>query len=289
MTKNAIDPYTRSEASILETYDVDTGERTVLREFDDVIEAPNWSRDGRYLVYNSGGRIYRYMLDTGAAELVDTGFATDCNNDHVISADGARLAVSHGAPSKIYILPMEGGTPREVTPNAPSFLHGWSPDGGTLAYCAFRDGGDGGDIYVIPAEAGKETRLTDAPGLNDGPEYDPSGEYIWFNSVRTGLMQIWRMKADGSMQEQMTFDEDWNSWFPHVSPDGGQVVMLSYRRGDLEPGEHLPGKNVALRLMPASGGKPKTIVNLYGGQGTLNVNSWAPDGRRFALVSYRAK
>ncbi len=288
-------PYARNESSVLEIYEVETGARRVLREFDDVIEAPNWSKDGAHLVYNSGGLMYKYILATDTVEQIDTGFATNCNNDHVISADGKWLAVSHmtvgagGMGSKVYILPMAGGTPREVTPHSPSFLHGWSPDGSTLAYCAFRDREMGGDIYVIPAEGGDEVRLTEAKGLNDGPEYDPSGEYIWFNSVRTGLMQVWRMKKDGSEQTQMTFDEDLNSWFPHVSPDGKQVLMISYHKGDLAPGEHLPGKNVELRLMPASGGRPATIARLYGGQGTLNVNSWAPDGKRFAFVSYRAK
>ena len=100
-------------------------------------------------------------------------------------------------------------------------------------------------------------------------------------------MQLWRMKADGSEQEQMTFDEDRNAWFGHVSPDGKQVVYITYKKGDLEPNQHLANKNVELRLMPASGGTPKTIVQLFGGQGTINVNSWSPDSKRFAFVSYR--
>lgn len=295
LARNLSGPYARNETSILEMYDIETGERRALRAFDYVIEAPNWSKDGAYLLYNSEGRMYKYILATGKIAIIDTGFATNCNNDHVISPDGAQLAVSHmdfgaeGMRSKLYILPIEGGAPREVSPHTPCFLHGWSPDGNTLAYCAFRDHGHGGDIYVIPAEGGEEAQLTDAQGLNDGPEYDPSGEYIWFNSVRTGLMQVWRMKKDGAEQTQMTFDNDLNSWFPHVSPDGRWVVLISYRRDDLEPGEHLPGKEVTLRLMSADGGMPEPIVHLYGGQGTINVNSWSPDSRQFAFVSYRAK
>jgi Tol biopolymer transport system component len=187
----------------------------------------------------------------------------------------------------VYILPLEGGEPRLVTENKPSFLHGWSPDGKTMAYCAFRDMERGGDIYTISAEGGEETQLTDALGLNDGPEYDPSGEYIWFNSVRSGLMQAYRMKADGSEQTQMTFDEDLNTWFPHVSPDGKKVVMISYHKGDLEPGEHLPHKNIELRLMNADGSDLHTVLSFFGGQGTINVNSWSPDSTTFAFVSYR--
>ena len=183
-------------------------------------------------------------------------------------------------------MPLAGtDAPRLITPLAPSYLHGWSPDGKQLAYCAARKGNF--DVYVIPAEGGEEVRLTTAEGLDDGPEYSPCGQYIWFNSVRSGLMQVWRMKADGSEQTQMTFDETRNSWFPHVSPDGKQVVFITYKKGDLKPDEHLANKHVELRIMPAEGGEPRTLVSLFGGQGTINVNSWAPDSRRIAFVSYR--
>lgn len=288
---------TSRDISFLETYDIETGERTVLAEFPYLIEAPNWSKDGKFLVYNSKGRIYKYMLETGEVQEISTGFAIRCNNDHVLSEDGTRIAVSHsenGWDSRVYILPLdesdpEYGQPREITPLAPSYLHGWSPDGQWLAYCAFREMENGADIYVKAADgSGEEVRLTEARGLNDGPEYDPTGQYIWFNSVRTGLMQAWRMRADGSEQTQMTFDENWNTWFPHVSPDGKQVVMIAYRKGDLAPGQHVPHKDVELRLMPADGSaEPETIVKLFGGQGTINVNSWAPDSKKFAFVSYR--
>ena len=291
MSKNGFTPDERDrDISILETYNVVTGEREVLHEFDHLIEAPNWTKDGSALIYNSRGRIWRYDLATGESERIDTGFADNCNNDHVLSADGKSIAVSHseeGWLSQVYILPLTGGEPRLVTEKAPSFLHGWSPDGKSLAYCAFRDMENGADIYVIPAEGGEEVQLTDAKGLNDGPEFDPSGEYIWFNSVRTGLMQAWRMKADGSEQTQITFDKGWNTWFPHVSPDGKKVVTISYKKGDLLPGEHLPHKNVELRLMDPDGSNVETVVRLFGGQGTINVNSWSPDSTRFAFVSYR--
>lgn len=277
--------------SVLESYDITTGERKFLHEFPFVIEAPNWSMDGKFLTYNSGGKIYKYILDTDDSIELNTGYATNCNNDHVLSADGKYIAVSHGEDggmtSRVYIIPIEGGEPKKVTPNCPSFLHGWSPDGKTLAYCAFRDEKNGGDIYTISAEGGEEVQLTDAEGLNDGPEYSRDGKYIWFNSVRTGLMQAWRMKPDGSEQTQMTFDEDLNTWFPHISPDGKKVVMICYHKGDLEPGQHLADKNVLLRLMDAEGGKPETIVELFGGQGTMNVNSWSPDSQKFAFVSYK--
>lgn len=279
------------DQSVLEIYDVLTHQRTVVTEIDDCIEAPNWTPDGKALIYNSNGHMYRIDLEIKETQQIDTGYADNCNNDHVLSADGTQLAISHGTredgKSRIYTLPVTGGVPRLITPLAPSYLHGWSPDGKNLCYCAERNGEF--DIYTIPAEGGVETRLTDAPGLNDGAEYDSQGEYIWFNSVRSGLMQAWRMKADGSEQTQMTFDEEWNTWFPHISPDRKLVSMVCYKKGDVQPGEHVPHKFVELRLMNADGSNVQTLAKLFGGQGTINVNSWSPDSTKFAFVSYRIR
>jgi Tol biopolymer transport system component len=280
----------RDSISILETVEVHSGNRSVLKEFEHVIEAPNWTRDGRFLVYNSRGRMYTYELSSGEIREIDTGFAIDCNNDHVLSPDNAQLAVSHfsyeDATSRIYILPFGGGEPRLVTEKGPSYLHGWSPDGRRLAYCAERGGQY--DIYTIAVEGGAETQLTDLPGLDDGPEYSPDGRHIWFNSVRSGLMQVWRMEADGANPTHMVKQEA-NCWFPHISPDGEWVVYIAYGKGDVDPGDHPPNKQVELRLVPSRGGEGKTIVRLFGGQGTMNVNSWAPDSRTIAFVSYRLK
>jgi Tol biopolymer transport system component len=280
----------RDSISILETVDVFTGVRTVIQEFDFVIEAPNWTHDGRYLVYNARGRLFTYDLLTKDIKEIETGFATDCNNDHVLSPDNNQIAISHftneDATSRIYIVPFEGGKPVLVTEKGPSYLHGWSPDGNSLAYCAERNGQY--DIYTISVEGSGETQLTNMPGLDDGPEYSPDGKHIWFNSTRTGLMQIWRMNVDGSEQTQMV-NEDANCWFPHVSPDGKWVVYITYRKDDVEAGHHPPNKNVDLRLIPAEGGSSKTIATLFGGQGTINVNSWSPDHRTIAFVAYRLK
>ena len=283
-------PYWEQVYSMLETVDVATGERTVRKRFDSLIEAPNWLPDGNTLLYNAGGSLWLFDLASGESRKVDTGSAARCNNDHVLAPDGRQVGLSSAGPegrSLVYVAPLSGGEPRLVTPVGPSYLHGWSPDGTTLAYCAERGGEF--DIYTMPVEGGEETRLTDAPGLDDGPEYSPDGRYIWFNSVRSGLMQVWRMDAGGQDQTRMTWDEESNCWFPHLSPDGKQVAYIAYKKGDVAPGDHPPCKHVEIRLMDADGENTRTLVRLFGGQGTLNVNSWSPDGTQLAFVSYGYK
>lgn len=280
-------------AAFLEVYDIETKQRTVIHEFSpsERMEAPNWSVDGKYLYYNASGRIYRIPSEGGTPTLINLDYVTGCNNDHVLSTDGKQIAVSAsfkgGRGSYIFIAPIDGGIPRIVTGSTPSYLHGWSPDGKTIAFCGQRPGKQDMDVWVMDLETGQEKALTDGGGLDDGPEYSSDGKTIWFNSVRTGLMQVWKMNADGSGQTQMTFDEDRNSWFPHISPDGKKVVYLAYRKGDLEPGQHIGNLNVELRMIPAEGGKPETVVKLFGGQGSINVNSWSPDSKKFAFVSYK--
>jgi Tol biopolymer transport system component len=248
------------------------------------LEAPNWTRDGRAFLFNREGKILRLPINGGTPETIDTGFANKCNNDHGISPDSTLLAISDQSQEEhksiVYVVPMGGGAPRRLTKNSPSYWHGWSPDGKTLAFVGQRNGDF--DIYTIPVESGEEKRLTTAPGLDDGPEYSPDGQYIYFNSERTGHMQIWRMTADGSEQTQV-FSDDYNNWFPHISPDGKWMVFLSF---DKSVNGHPENKDVTLRLMPISNGKIKVLAKLFGGQGTNNVPSWSPDSKSLAFVSY---
>jgi TolB protein len=270
--------------SVLETVSVDSTDRRAVYISEGRFEAPNWTRDGKAFLFNREGRILRLPVGGGKPETIDTGFAIRCNNDHGISPDSTQLAISDQSEedheSLIYIVPIHGGTPKRITKDSPSYWHGWSPDGKTLAFVGQRHGEF--DIYVIPAAGGEETRLTTAKGLDDGPEYSPDGRYIYFNSERTGRMQIWRMKADGSEQEQV-FSDDSNNWFPHISPDGKFMVFLSF---DPSVSGHPENKDVMLRLMSLSDKKIKVLAKLFGGQGTNNVPSWSPDSTTLAFVSY---
>ena len=274
--------------STLETIAIDSFNRRVIYHTEDHIEAPNWSPDGKTLIFNSNGLLYKIPVKGGEPRLIATGFAKKINNDHGISPDGTQIVISdqtETGQSIIYSLPVQGGAPKRITPLSPSYWHGWSPDGKTLAYCAERNGNY--DVYTIPISGGKETRLTTAKGLDDGPEYSPDGDYIYFNSVRTGTMQIWRMKTDGSDQEQITSDE-FNDWFPHPSPDGKWIAFVSFGT-DVPAGSHPPNKDVMLRLMNLETKEIQIMAKIFGGQGTINVPSWSPDSKQLAFVSYRLK
>lgn len=269
--------------STLEIFDLVRRQRRVVYRAGEHFEAPNWSRDGQSLLFNGGGRLYSIPITGGTPALLDSGFAVRCNNDHGYSPDGSHIVISDETlgSSTIYVLPACGGPPRQVTALSPSYWHGWSPDGKTLAYCAERNGQY--DIYSISVDGGTETRLTTAPGLDDGPDYSPDGRHIYFNSDRTGTMHLYRMLADGSEQTQLTFDDAYGDWFAHPSPDGRHIVFLSYASSVKG---HPPNQQVALRLMNPESLEPEVLVELFGGQGTLNVPSWSPDSLAFAFVSY---
>ena len=274
--------------STLQTIAITSFERDTVYRTKDHIEAPNWSPDGKTLVFNSKGLLYKIPITGGAPKLIPTGFAKKINNDHGISPDGTQLVISdqtETGESLIYTLPIDGGIPKKVTPLGPSYWHGWSPDGKTLAYCAERN--ENYDIYVIPTNGGEEVRLTATQGLDDGPDYSPDGKFIYFNSVRSGAMQIWRMKPDGTDQTQITTDT-LNDWFAHPSPDGKWIVYVSFGN-DVPADKHPANKHVQLRLMNLETHDVRVMAKLFGGQGTINVPSWSPDSKKVAFVSYKLK
>jgi TolB protein len=281
-------PYRDYIGSHLEIMDVFNGHRKIVHSAPNSIQAPNWTADGKNLIYNSEGKLYYFDLEKSKISQMNTGFAIQNNNDHVISFDGKQMAISHHVGEKrtstLFTLPITGSdNPTQITSpeSGHSYLHSWSTDGKKLIFTGQRN--NQYDIWTIDIVTKKETQLTNTPTLDDSPEMSPDGKWIYFNSVRTGTMQLWRMKPDGSSQEQITFDE-YNDWFPHFSPDGKWIVYLSYPK-EINPSDHPWYKKVQLKLMPSSGGVPKTIAYLYGGQGTINVPSWSPDSKRIAFVS----
>jgi len=288
-------PLAPGQVAPIVTIGIDGSDPRVVYQASEIVEAPNWTPDGKWLVFNSQGALWRIPAGGGAEPVrIDTGDVKNANNDHVLSPDGQTIYFSAGA--HIYAVPFEGGTPRRVSNEHPpelqfkSFLHGVSPDGRTLSFVGVSaENGDAWgrlDLYTVPAAGGPETRLTDTAAPDDGPEYSPDGKWIYFNSELhakvAGHAQCYRMKIDGTGIEQLTHDERVN-WFPHISPDGKWVVYLSFPPGTIK---HPADKEVILRRMRPDGSEPADIVAFRGGQGTINVNSWSPDSRRFAFVKY---
>jgi Tol biopolymer transport system component len=279
-------PYREYLGSHVELLEVQTGKREIIFTSPLSLQAPNWTKDGKHLIYNSQGLMYKLDIDKRTVSQINTGAVKNNNNDHVISFDGRMLGLSSGVSqaggSVIYTVPLEGGEPKQITPKGPSYLHGWSPDGKQLIFTGQRN--NEFDIYSVPATGGTEMPLTNAKGLDDGPEYTPDGKYIYFNSNRNGTMQIWRMNADGSDQQAIT-NTDYHDWFPHISPDGKWIVFISFLKEEVPAGDHPFYKHVYIRLLPITGGVPKVIAYVYGGQGTINTPSWSPDGKRVAFIS----
>ena len=283
-------PRIRSKLSV---YDLKSGQTEVIYTADRVFEAPNWSADGTYLLINSDGALWRLPLDEKPVELqkIDLGQVAGCNNDHGFTRDGKRLAISaRGATpaSQIYVSASDGSGVRLITPKYPSYFHGWSPDGRWLAFVGQREGVF--NLYRILADgSGEEQRLTSQRANDDGPEYSPDGKWIYFNSDRAGTWDIWRMPADGAgpgdSKAQRVTSDDLEDWFPHFSPDGKWMVFLSFKKGTQG---HPPNQDgVVLRLMRMPAPSPiRVLTTLFGGQGTINVNSWSPDSTKFAFVTY---
>jgi TolB protein len=276
-----------AQYSTLQTIAIDNNARmamVVLTERSR-IEAPNWTRDGKALIFTRDGKLWTIPVEGGEAKAIDLGNVSGCSGSHGLSPDGKWLAMTcmtgpQPGP-RIYIVPFGGGAPRILTENPNSWFHSWSPDGKTIAFV--RPNQRSLNVYAIPVDGGTETALTTGTGISDDPDYSPDGKYIYFNSDRSGAMEIWRMLSDGSKPEQVTFD-GLNSWTPHPSPDGSSILILSYGKGVTG---HLANKDVTLRILNASDGKIRDLVNIVGGSGSDNVPNWAPDGKHFAFVSYQ--
>lgn len=274
----------------METMTIADGKRKVIFEKDSRFEAPNWMPDGNRLLFNMDGSIYTMPVAGGEPEKLNTGAIARNNNDHGISFDGKMLAISShrdglpGGGSTVYVLPLVGGTPEQITEATPSYFHGWAPNNRELVYVAQRSGSSIYNIYKADIKTKKETQLTRFDyGHVDGCEYSPDGKYIYYNGSQSGTMQLWRMKPDGTGNEQLTFDEN-NDWFPHISPDGKWILYISFPP-TIPVDSHPSYKRVELKIMPAAGGESKTLAYLYGGQGTINVPSWSPDSKSVAFVS----
>ena len=280
-------------------YDTKDGTSRLVYTADSIWEAPNWSPDGRYLIVNSGGAIYKLLLKadgTATPEKLRIPANYECNNDKALSPDGRRLAfsatVNHGKGSQVFLADADGSNVRLMAEETPSYFHGWSPDNQSLAFVAQRGGSGQYDVYRVPAAGGTEERLNFDPHQDDGPDYSPDGRWIYINSDRSGKEAIWRFPANGAgpkdAKAERVVNDSLEDWFPHISPDGMKMVYIGYPAGT--PTHNPRDVAIEIKLVGIDHDKvaeaQKTIVRATGGQGSMNVNSWAPDSTRFAYVTY---
>jgi Tol biopolymer transport system component len=277
----------------LHAIDVTTGENELLYSSSTLLfEAPNWTPDGASLVINGDGLLFRLPAAGGTEPTeIPLGGIPPINNDHVLSPDGSTVYVS-ADDGHLYAVGIDTGSPTRVSndhgPQFTYYLHGISPDGETLAYIGLVENPDGTattNVYTIPAAGGEDVQLTNDSHPDDGAEFSPDGEWIYFNSERAasvpGHAQLFRISRNGAQIEQLTTDERVN-WFPHVSPDGNRIAYVSFPSGTRG---HPADRDVIVRLIDA-GTAARDLVHVFGGQGTMNVPSWAPDSRRIAYVAY---
>ncbi|HEY3743476.1 MAG TPA: hypothetical protein VGL53_26700 [Bryobacteraceae bacterium] len=288
-----VTPRTKIQSK-LSIYDLATKNVEVIYKADHVFEAPNWSPDGSYLMINTGGDLYRIAPTAGAQpEKIQLSEKISSNNDHGITKDGKRIAISGrgaGTGSQVFLANSDGSKAQLMANGVPSYFHGFSPDGKFFVFTGERAANF--DLYRMSVEGGAEERLTTDKALDDGPDYSPDGKWIYLNSERNGHNQIWRIPSagagEGDRHAEHVVQDDTSDWFPHPSPNSKWMVIISFEKGTRG---HPPNRPVELRLMTMPGERlrkehPVTVVSLFGGQGTINVNSWSPDSKKFAFVSY---
>ncbi|MCU1551856.1 MAG: biopolymer transporter Tol [Glaciihabitans sp.] len=278
------------QSAELYVINVDSGALTLVHSSTDVLfEAPNWTSDGEWLILNANGRLWRVSPAGGPFVEIPMPGVPPINNDHVVSPDASTVYVS-SEDGHLYAVPLGEGDVRRVSNDHEGFtyyLHGVSPDGLVLAYIGMQRHPDGSvttNVFTIPSAGGPDTQLTDDKFPDDGSEFSPDGQWIYFNSERAsdvaGHAQLHRMSRSGDDLEQLTFDERVN-WFPHISPTGDRIAYISFPTGTLG---HPADVDVIIRLL--KDGEITDLASVFGGQGTMNVPSWDPTGSHLAFVAY---
>jgi len=286
-------------------YDVQKKATSTLFTIEGEWHAPNWTPNGKYIISDMGGDLYRIPVhgaSAGKPEKIGISQKMMATNDHALSWDGKQIAITGIAPSTakirsaadihnpLFIMKIDGSNAREVHLG---WLHAWSPDGKYVSYVQYH--GDNFDIYRINTDGSGELLMTTNKAQDDGPEYSADGKWVYFCSNRSGKWDGWRMPAAGAgpddkLAEKITHGTDTQDWFPHVSLDGKWLYTISYPID--HPDHNYVGDGIKIKLLSlengvaAKGAELTTVRTFFGGQGSANTGGWAPDSRKFAWTEY---
>ena len=141
------------------------------------------------------------------------------------------------------------------------------------------------------APHGESTVVDVGQGHLDGPEWSPDGRWIYVNTEafteQPGHAQLARVSdpsGDAGGESERLVSSDTVDWFPHISPDAQWASYIAFPAGTRG---HPADLDVEVRVVAtADWSAPVQRYPLFGGQGTINVNSWSPDSGRFAFVAY---
>jgi Tol biopolymer transport system component len=136
----------------------------------------------------------------------------------------------------------------------------------------------GAELYTSDLEGKNIQRLTNNKYYEAEVSISPNGEWIVFGRQIDGKLDIWRMRADGTDEQQITFTDDWQEGAPFYMPDNETIMMRAWKRD--EYGKIYPTPMTVFTIK--HDGTERTVRTF---DRDMNWAPYpAPDGRHYVFV-----
>ena len=199
---------------------------------------PRWSPDGQTIAYTANlaeGRYELYLMNADGGNprrLLKQNFAYNWGASW--SPDGAQIlfASNQSGMSQLYVVGLDGESPRQLTFEGNNFLGVWSPDGKRIAFTSDRSGSGDNEIYVMNADGSQVEQLTDNEVDDAAPAWSPDGRYLAYHSYEQGVFNIYLYEFATRRARALT-REALATRFPTWSPDG-RYVLCGQQLGEKE-------------------------------------------------------